>query len=102
MTIERGETGWTYLAVWERTAQQGHYMRVDPAEAPRIDAAVTRYQETGRDSVLELTTMAGNPYFLVASEVTAWKISTPESRARAHEIDRDIEREFESNGWQDS
>lgn len=71
----------TYLVVYE--GNEGVFVEAD--EEGALDAAVTRYVESGRtrDDLLSLTMLTGPEYRVLASRVTSWYLSTPESRRRA-------------------
>lgn len=99
-----GDTLGTSLTVWE---EGGSYYTVDVADEPRIDAAVSRYMETGRDSLLALTFTDGREYRVKASQITHWAVSTPETRQRAVELDKAQDEETqrfkrEAGIWEDS
>lgn len=74
----------TYLKVFEETGQ----ILVEPGHADSIDAAVTHFMETGRDSLLHLTTVAGEDYVTRASNVLCWVTSTPAGRLRSLEFEK--------------
>ncbi len=80
----------SYLRIWDRQMSQ---IEVDPADEPRVDTALTAYLETGRDSIVHLTLLNGAPYSVLASEVTAYMTSTPESRRRNAEVVMELEKE---------
>lgn len=73
-----------YLIVYEEDSQ----VLVVTGDEPQIDAALTSYLETGRDSLLHLTTVSGEPYKVRASHIMAWMQSTPESRSRRAELEK--------------
>lgn len=77
----------TWLTVWE---EGGLSYTVDAADEPRIDAAVSRYVDSGesRDSIIALAFTDGRDYRVRASQITSWAISTPETRHRALELDK--------------
>lgn len=72
----------TYLRVYDHDEAR---VDVDPSEEPRIDAAVTAWLDTRRDSLLRLTCMDGAELTILASAVQSWLLSTPESRRRSIE-----------------
>lgn len=76
----------TFLRVWDR-GEQAVDLMVD--DEPRVSAAVQRWVDSGRtvDTIIDATARTGSPYFLLASEVRSWLISSPESRQRSYEID---------------
>lgn len=59
-------------------------------DAPRIDAGVSRYIDSGgtADTLLDLTLLNGYELRIRASRVTAWFISTPDARLRAMELEK--------------
>ena len=81
-----------FLTGWE---DNGSSYTVDPADEPRIDAAVSAYVESGctRDRVLHLTFTDGREYSVRASVITSWARSTPETRRRALELQKFAEDE---------
>jgi len=87
----------SFLSVFTR---DGSFCRVDVSEEGIIDAAVTRYADSGKyaDSVLHLS-LAFSPgvYRVLASEITSWLDSTPESRAASRQLDELMK----EPGWQD-
>ena len=66
-----------YVVLWEKG---GGRMQVIEEDHPRIDAAVSEFVNTSRDGVLNLTTVGGDPYSTLASNVHSWSLSTPEGR----------------------
>ncbi len=71
----------TWLIVWE---DDGDLFATDPAERPRIDAAVSTYVDSCgiRDSLLHVTLLDGREYTTKASRITSWAVSSPETRRR--------------------
>ena len=58
-----------------------------------LDAAVGRYLDTGRDSVVTLTMCDGDEYNVKASVVGTWIISTPEGRAKNIRLNAEFKEE---------
>jgi hypothetical protein len=80
----------SYLIVWGHDGQHVHCM----AECRhRLDAAVTAYLDTSRDSVVHLDLVDGGTYATLASSINSWTDSTPEIRANA--VRQRCEREAE-------
>lgn len=75
----------TYLVLWEAG---GSRLTVDAGDIHRIDAAVTAYLDTNRDSLLHLTTAAGEQYTTRASLITAWHLTTHQGRRRVAELEK--------------
>ena len=73
MTEELG----TFVRVWE--VDGGGCCFVASSENT-IDAAVDRWLETNRDSLVHLTLCCGDAYAVCASRITSWRVSTPEGR----------------------
>lgn len=67
----------TYLKVYDRIGEAVYCIADDE---PRIDAAVSRWIETKRDTLLDLTLLEGTTYKTLASDIMAWTITTPETR----------------------
>jgi len=67
----------SWLVVLEDDSTATH---IDPADEGTLDAAVTRYLESGctRDELLCLTLSEGGPYRVLASRVVGWWLNTPE------------------------
>ncbi len=68
-------------------------------DEPRIDAGVSRHIDSGghTDTLLDLATTEGAPLRIRASQVVAWFVSTPETRARAVELTKAQEEERAAN-----
>lgn len=77
----------TYLRLWEANNTT---TCVSPDDEHTIDAAVTRYLDTGRDELLLLTTYSGDRYRTRASLILSLMLSTPEGRAKDAEIDKEL------------
>jgi hypothetical protein len=94
----------TYLRVYDKT--EG-FISCDPADEPRVDAAVGAYIDSGgRDRIIDVTLAEGVPYKLLASQVTAWFVSTPESRRKRVEMNANSDAELEGHArefgiWED-
>lgn len=82
----------TYIRVWDA---QGGSADVDAADEGRIDAAVQRFIETGGhvDTVLDLTMLNGASYRVLASTIQSWIVSTPDTRLRQMELQKESEEE---------
>lgn len=63
----------------------------EPHEEPRIDAAVSRYLETGGnvDTLLCLDLVDGCSYKTRASNILAWYVTSPEDRRRRVQWEKD-------------
>lgn len=68
----------TYLKLWE---EDGGSVCLEADSRNPIDAAVSTWLDTKRDSLLYLTTIAGEEFVTRASRVTSWLVSTPEGRS---------------------
>src|SRR5210317_1910255 len=66
-----------FLVVWE---ESGSTVSVVEGDERQLDDAVSTWIDTGRDALLHLTTTEGVPYRMLASNVTSWLLSTPQSR----------------------
>ena len=75
--LGRGTVG-TYLKLYTGDG----YVLCQPQEEPRVDAAVSRWIDSGRtqDTLLSLDLMDGCAYKCLASCVSEWFLSTPENR----------------------
>jgi len=75
------DSDWTppesWLVVFEIANGSTH---IDPSDEGALDAAVTRYLESGgtRDELLCLTLSEGGTYRIRASQVSSWYLSTPD------------------------
>lgn len=93
-----------FVRAWVR---DGSYFTIVPTDEQRIDAGVTLFLGSGgsRDSLLDLTLVDGGPLRVLASEITCWVVSSPQSRIaqRAWEADMDDEEKEEkrARGWID-
>jgi hypothetical protein len=58
-------------------------------DEPRVDAAVSRYLDSGgtTDTLLDLTTIENETLRIRASLVVAWFVSSPETRRRSVEVE---------------
>lgn len=77
----------TWLIVWERDG--GHVIACADQE-PNLDTGVTAYLDSAgtRDSLLSLTLTDGREYRVLASCITGWSLSTPETRRRELEHEK--------------
>lgn len=68
---------------------QGAAVHLQLADESLIDAAVEQYITSSRtrDTLLLLTTFGGAPYKVLASQITSWHPSTPETRAQNRAVD---------------
>ena len=75
----------TMLRVWDAF---GSAADLDPSEEPRIDAAVSRWIDSGEraNTLLDLTMLNGSRYRALASDLRSWVLSTPETRRTQIEI----------------
>lgn len=80
----------TYVKVYTRDNAVTHCILDDEMT---LDVAITRYIEKKQDELLLLTTSAAQMYKTLASEVTSWIVSTPESRERERELERRMKEE---------
>lgn len=75
------DSAWTapdsWLVVFEIANGSTH---VDPGDEGALDAAVSRYLDSGgtRDELLCLTLAEGGAYRVRASQISSWYLSTPE------------------------
>lgn len=70
----------TWLVILERDGTAVHAMA---SEEGNVDAKVTEYRHSGRDSIVRVTLAEGTEYHVVASQVTGWWTCTPEHRRRS-------------------
>ena len=77
----------SWVNVWFGDGSIGDFA-VD--EAPRIDAAVTTWLESGgtRDSLIHVTGRWSAECAFLASWVRGWQVNTPESRRRYWEVEK--------------
>lgn len=76
-----------------RLYESDGYVLVHETEDPRIDAAVSRYIDNGRDTLLLLDCLDGSVYRCLASNIRSWYTSTPESRRQSLAWERDSKAE---------
>lgn len=69
----------SFVRLWDTN---GAAFMLSVEEEPRIDAAVSKWIDSGKtqDTLLDLIDVVGAPYKTLASEITSWLILTPESR----------------------
>lgn len=68
------------------------YVLAEAHQEPALDAAVTAYLSSGgtRDELISLTLLDGSELKLRASAVGSWYVSTPASRTRAVELEKEL------------
>lgn len=83
--------------------RDGDDARLALADEPVIDAAVTQWVDSGRtrDRLLMLTTTGGAAYRVLASDITSWMESTPESRERERAINTALDAEVPAEPWRE-
>lgn len=71
----------TWLVVLEADGSSTH---ADPADEGMLDAALSRYVDSGctRDEILCLTLSEGGNYHVRASRISGWWLNTPEHTRR--------------------
>ena len=81
----------TVLKVYENDG----YVLAMPGEESRVNAAVQRLIDSGghRDTLLDIECHDGRTYWVRASRITSWYISSPESRRVALQWEKDREEE---------
>lgn len=72
-----GQTWDQWIQVW---TSDGGFLCVALDEEPRIDAAVQRWVDMERDTVLSMSGLNGDVRYL-ASQIVGWIASTPQTRA---------------------
>ena len=84
----------TYLRMWDRL---GCLYLLSPGQEHSLDAHVSAYHDAGahRDTLISLSTIEGGTMVVLASTVTSWCLSTPETRAVWARIDAELEAEAE-------
>ena len=89
-----------YLLVYSR---DGSMCRVTMSDAERLETEMRRFLRSGkhRDRLIELTASGGETYYVLASDITSWIASTPESRARENELEAGIKAESGPD-WQEA
>jgi hypothetical protein len=82
--------GQTYLTIWDST---GERTSVSMEDESRIDAAVSQWIASGRtqDTLLDLTCPEGAPYKVLASTICGWYTSSPDSRRRLKELNKELD-----------
>jgi len=78
------EDDWTPPEAWLVLMEMDGNTHIDPADEGSLDAAVTRYLESGctREEMLCLTLSEGGRYHLRVSRVAGWWLCTPEHARR--------------------
>lgn len=91
----------TYVRVFDEDGN----ISVELDDEPRVDAAVQRWIDSGRtrDTVLSLTCLDGSEIHMLASKITTWYVSTPESRRLQVEFEAAYQQELRqmraAAGW---
>lgn len=92
----------TFVKVWECDGM----LCVEAGSEHAIDAAVSHYLDTGRDSLVHLCLLSGDAYTVQASRITSWRVCTPAGRRKDEAIrlaqeteDKELQAEF---GWRDT
>lgn len=87
----------SYLKIWE---DQGVSCCM-PEDESALDAAVSHYLDTSRDSLVHMTQINGDHYVIRASQILAWRLVTStgrrkdmESKAAQAEEERTLKAEF--------
>ena len=88
----------SFLKVWEKDS----VYCIEPADKHAIDAAVEKYLETGRDSLLYLTLYCGDEYVTRVSCIMNWRESTPAGRQRQRELDAAGKEEDGIPAWEEA
>lgn len=70
----------SFIIVWEGEHDR---VQVDPKHADDLRIAVEAWVERGVDGVLSLQTAQGDLYYMKASDVRSWMLSTPGGRSEA-------------------
>ena len=86
----------SFIKVWETNS----VYCVELADKHAIDAAVEKYLETGRDSLLYLMLHSGDEYITRVSCIMNWRESTPEGRQRQRELDAAQKEEDGIPAWE--
>lgn len=73
-----------YVKLWDEDGT----VAVMPDEEPRIDAAVSEYLNTGRDSLLDLELVSAAMYKTRASLVRSWMMGDADTRRREIEYEK--------------
>lgn len=79
-----------WVQVWDTSAQP---TTVNADEEPRIDAAVSQWLASGKtqDTLLDLVTPEGATYKCLASIIVGWYCSTPETRRKRLELNKELD-----------
>lgn len=83
--------GISYMSVWTRDGEACDCLLDDES---MLDAAVTRWAIEKRDELLHLTALSRARYRVLASEVTSWLVSTPETRERGRVLGEQLQAEL--------
>lgn len=90
---------WTPPEEWINVYDSnGSWARVFVSEESEIDAAVTRWIDEKKDSILHLRFIEGEDYCILASEIKSWYKNTKEFREREAEVTRMIKDEQKARG----
>lgn len=79
----------TFVNLWEK---DGSVSSVMDGSQHTLDAEVSKYLETGRDSLIYISRTGGDTFVIKASRVASWRVSTPAGR-RADELNRRLQKE---------
>ena len=88
----------SYLIVYSR---DGSCCRCVLQDEQALDAAVTAYLDSGKtkDRLVTLTAVSGATYRVLASDVTSWLDSTPETREADTEFESALKDESPAEPW---
>lgn len=75
--------------------------RVMPHEESQVDAAVTKWIEEQKDTLLHLELVEGAEAVTLASDIRSWCLSSPEIRERQRSFDAMLKDEETASGWVD-
>ena len=92
-------TAWEPPTTWINLYEKDSLARIAAHEESHIDAAVTTYLDTGKDSLLHVEFVEGGEYCVRASQITSWYCNTAEFRGRSRALERMIEEEKKAEGW---
>jgi hypothetical protein len=74
----------------------GCFFLLTPGEEHRLDAAKSRFLETGRNELVHLDLLDGSPFVLPVSDIQCWIMSSPAVRRRSLEIEQVLSQELEA------